>query len=229
MEFQLNARRLSAAALVLAVGTVPMVAGNANAAVSKTHAKHLAKAGVLTKKDLPGWTATPDAGDGPFTAGDDVIDKQVTKCLGATEPKVIVENAGLDFAKGLQEIDSSSSVVKSAKSAAAYLKASTSAKGAACFTKYFPAAMKNEGVTVSHLSVKAVRVKVSGADHAAGLHIIATITTPQGPVPLEFNQLGALVGATEIDLTGVGFAHKAPKFSQLEGLAHKLVKRVHAA
>lgn len=228
MEYQLNARRLSTAALVLAVGTVPLIAGNAGAAtVSTSHAKHLAQAAVLTEKDLAGWTATPDEDNG--VTGDDPTDKAFARCIGAAEPKSVAEGVGLDFAKGAREIDSTSAVATSTKAAVAFVAKSTSKKGLACFKKYFVAEGQSEGFAVSHLSVKSAKVNVRGSDHAAALHLTGVITTRQGSVSLDLIDLRALIGPTVIDLTSFGFGTTAPKVSTLEPLARTLVKRVHAA
>jgi hypothetical protein len=221
----LNARRLSAAALTLAVATVPLAAGHAEASVSKTQAKKSAKAAVLTAKDFPGYIAFAGALD-PDGAH---AEQAFYKCTGAKTPTFVLRDFGTGFMKDDQEIDSSADVATSAKAAKADFRALASSKTAACWKKVVTSQTVSTGGAVDALKVKVVRVTVPGADDVTALHLTGKFYSDRTLVHIDSYELNGIVGAVEFTLTSTGYETKAPSLSKLESLARTVVKRVHAA
>lgn len=193
--------------------------------ISKTQAKKLAKAGVLTTKDLPGYTAEALTED----AGDVADEKAYFKCLGAKYPTFLARNLGLTYSKGELNIDSSADVASSVSAAKADLKAIKSSKAPACYKKGITAFLKRTGFTVKSVSVERSSVTVKGADGATAFHIRAEIQFQDMLFRLDGYDVSVLVGQTEITVSPGRLDGKAPSLKQSVALAEKVAKRVRAA
>jgi hypothetical protein len=220
-----NARRLSAAALVVALGTVPLAAGSADAAVSKTRAKKSAHAAVLTAKDLPGYLAVAVTPDPDPASGK--AEKSFYKCTGNKAPTYVFRDYGTAFDTDAVEIDSSADIAPSAKAARKDFRAWNSSKSAACFKKVTTDVANSSGGAVDALTVKAMKAHVSGADAVTALHLKGKFYADRSMVHLDSYQLTGIVGNVEFTLVSYGYETGAPSLSKLESLARTLVKRIH--
>jgi hypothetical protein len=219
-------RALAAGGCALAVLALPATAGVASAhTISAGEAKKLAKAGVLTPKDLKGWEfeATEVA---PTDAHDEAA---MYKCLGLAKPSFTVRNRGYDIGSGSQPefIDSSADVASSTSRAKAYFKAMQSKKGAGCVKQFLTAQLVHEGAPAGQVSVsvKAVPITVSKADQDVAFHIVESVS---GTTYYTGYLIQALVGRTEITVNPVRIDGATPSLSQGRSLAQILVKRVRA-
>lgn len=197
----------------------------AAAAIGKTQAKKLAKAGVLTKADLPGYSAEAQTED----AGDVADEKAYFKCLGAKYPAFLARNLGYTYTKGELNIDSSADVASSVSTAKADLKAIKSSKAPACYKKGIVAFLKRSGFTVKSASVERSAVTVKGADGATAFHIRAEILLGDMAFKLDGYDVSVLVGQTEITVSPGRLDGKEPSLKQSVALAEKVAKRVRAA
>jgi hypothetical protein len=221
---QLNARRLSAAALVAAV-VVPLTAGHATAAsVNKAEAKTLVRAGVLTAKDFPGYTAEPV----PFDPDGAALEKAFYRCTGVKAPSYVKRDLGTSFSKGNREYDSAANVARSASAALAHFRAYRSAKAVACRQKVARQSAKDDGVTVVSLRAHSVSVQVSGADAAVGRRVRGKYYFHRTVFTFEGYEIDGVVGAVEFQLASVGYDGTAPSLHKLESAARTVVKRVRA-
>jgi hypothetical protein len=214
-------KRLLVATAAFAVATAA-VASPAHAAVSTATAKKLSKAGVLTKSDLKGYTTSAQQ----ETASDEKIEAALYKCLGVKVPKYVTRNFGTAFtsADGALEIDSNADVAKSAAAGQSDVKALKLSRAPGCVKKYFQASIAEAGGSFSSLSVKLVKVSVSGADAVAAFHVVGAA----GPIKLNGYQLAVLAGQTEINVSPVRYDGKDPGLKQATALAKTVVKRVKA-
>lgn len=226
----MRARVLLTTGCVLAALLSPTAAvatGNAagQPAVSKEKAQKLAKAGVLTKKDMTGFTAEKNTAD-PTDAEDEAW---YYACLGGKGvPTYVARNHGFSYSKGAQTLDSSADVVKSAKIGKADFKLVAGKKAPGCMKKAFARGLEREGGAIESVKIKKIAVDVEGADLAIGYRydILASI---QGVlIRLVGHDLYVLVGPTEITLSPGRFDGKMPGLAKSEALAEKLVARVKA-
>lgn len=97
----------------------PSMSAQASAALQ------LAKAGVLKRSDLPGFSAQSTKAE-PEDAADE---RALYKCLGAKVPTFAARNLGLVFTKDAVQIDSSADVLTPVSKAKADLKLQASACG----------------------------------------------------------------------------------------------------
>jgi hypothetical protein len=216
-------RALAAGGCALAVLATPATATAATAhTLSASEAKKLAKAGVLTTKDLKGWEFEPvEVG-----ATDDKDEAAMYKCLGLSKPSFTARNRGYDIGSADRPrfIESSADVVSSISAAKAYFTALQSKKGAGCVKKLIVGALSDQGAPVVAVSVKAVSITVSGADMGVAFHIVEA---SKGFV-LDGYLIQALVGRTEITVSPVQIGGGTPGLSQGRSLTRTVVKRVRA-
>lgn len=213
-------RALAAGGCALAVLAVP---ATAQAATTSTgHAKKLAKAGVLTAKDLKGWefeaiTAAPT---------DAKEEAALYKCLGLAKPSFTARNLGYDIGGTTGFIDSSADVASSIARAKAYFKAMQSKKGAGCVQKFMTTQLIDQGAPPAQISVsvKAVPITVKKADQDLAFHVVESL----GGVTLNGYVIQARVGQTEITVSPVQVDGTNPSLAQGKSLIETVVKRVHA-
>lgn len=211
-------------ALAFPLCSVARAADTSVAAISKDRAKKLAKAGVLTKTDLKGWTQEAAESD-PDDAADT---KAYYKCLGAKVPTYLAKNKGYSYSKDPVIIDSSAQVVSSVTAANADLKAIKSSKAPACYEKQLTVAIERAGAKVKSMSVKAVTVSVKGADGAHAFQIKAVLDFGDQLATLNGYDLSVLVGQTEIAVSPGRYDGKSPTLKQSTDLAAVATKRVRA-
>jgi hypothetical protein len=213
-------RALAAAGCALTVLAIPATANAAT--LSTSQAKKLAKAGVLTQKDLPGWEfeATEVA---PTDAADEAA---LYKCLGLSKPSFTARNRGYDIGGSTGFIDSSADVAPSTAKAKAYLTALQSKKGASCLKKQIVAQFVQLGASATDfkVTVKAVPIIVAKADQDVAFHIVETFSG----ITIDGYQIEARVGRTEISLSPATMDGTKPSLAQGTSLTEKLVKRVRA-
>jgi hypothetical protein len=216
----LRLRALAAGCCALTVLAVPATANAAT--LSTSQAKKLAKAGVLTPKDLKGWQfEAPDVD--PSNTTDEAA---LYKCLGLSKPSFTTRNRGYAISSPTQplEIDSSADVASSTAKATAYVKALQSAKGAGCVRKIFVAEFTHLGAPEVKVSVKAVPITVARADRDVAFHIVGSVAG----VSFDGYLIDAVVGRTEISVSPARFDGSKPSLSQSRALTETLVKRVRA-
>lgn len=214
------------AAGLLAAG---LPAGAASAAptaatITKTEAQKLARAGVLTRSDLPKFDVTRDIRG----AEDDEFDARFYRCLGVKMPKYLVRDPGRSFDLGSLSIESSADVLATVRQARADIKAVGSKKGATCFQQLLLEAYAEQGTEVQSLSIKKIPVTVANADQAFAFRLQATFSFEGDPVLVDGLLLGARVGQTEISLAPGRFGGGTPSLKQARALVNKLAKRVAA-
>lgn len=199
--------------------------GHAAAAIGKAQAKKLAKAGVLTKADLKGYTSEAQ----PVDRAEAADERAFYKCVGVKAPSYLARNVGVSFTKGSLTIDSSADVASSVTVAKSDLKAIKSTKSPACFRKSILALLERSGATVKSVSVKRESATVKGADGVSLLHIKAVADFGGTPLKLDGYLLSVLVGQTEITVSPGRFDGKSPSLKQSTALAQIVIERVRAA
>lgn len=128
------------------------------------------------------------------------MERRLQACVGRPRPTYLARNKGLAFTKGNVEIDSSADVVDSAASAAADLGA-LKANGATCLRSELTSVLAAQGVTVTSFSAKPVRLMVARADGAFGFRLAMSATAGSRHMAFRGYQLGAVVGAAELDVS----------------------------
>jgi hypothetical protein len=208
---------IAPAATAAATGSAP--------AITAAKAKKLARAGVLTAADMPGYTGTRN----PYDPTDAADDKAFYACLGAKVPTYVARNRGASYEKGPRSMDSSSYVLPSVKAAKADLKASTSAKVPGCMKQALKRSVEREGATVRSVTVKKVPVTVAGADGAFAYRIVLDAQVDDILIRIAGFQVGVLVGQTEISLSPTVVNGPPSGLKKAATLGATLVKRVRAA
>lgn len=193
-------------------------------AITRTEAQQRAKAGVLTRADLPQYEVernTRDATDAQF-------DVALYKCIGVKAPKYLARNPGRSFTSGSLSIDSSADVVATVKAATADMKAVGSKKGAACYEGFLKQYFVEQGAEVESFSVTKIPVAVANADQAFAFRITGAFSVEGTPLLLEALLVAARVGQTEIVVSPGRFGGGMPSLKQSKALTNKLAKRVAA-
>jgi hypothetical protein len=213
-------RALAAGGCALAVLAMPATANAAT--LSTSQAKKLAKAAVLTPKDLKGWEFEASK----VEPGDNADEKAMYKCLGLAKPSFTARNRGYSISSPSQplEIDSSADVASSTARATAYLKAQQSKKGASCAKKLIVDGLTGLGAQDVKVSVKQVPITVAGADRDVAFHVAVSGTG----LAIDGYVIEAQVGRTEISVSPVRFDGSKPSLAQSRALTETLVKRVRA-
>ncbi len=220
----LIAAGLAAALVTTAVPAEATSTAPTRAEITKTEAQRLAKAGVLTKADLPQYEVernTPDANDAQIESG-------LYRCIGVRAPKYLARNPGKSFTSGNLTIDSSADVLASVKQATADMKAVGSKKGAACYEGFFKQYFVEQGAEVQSFSVRKIALTVANADQAFAFRIRGTLSVEGTPLLLEALLVAARVGQTEIVVSPGRFGGGTPSLKQSKALTNKLAKRVAA-
>jgi hypothetical protein len=215
-------RALAAGGCALALLAVP---ATANAATTSTgHAKKLAKAGVLTQKDLKGWEFEAIQA-APTDAADEAA---MYKCLGLSKPSFTARNRGYDIGSPdvARYIESAADVASSTARAKAYFKALQSKKGTGCVKKQIVAQLVHLGAPAADIkvSVKAVPITVAKAAQDVAFHIVESV----GGYAIDGYAIQARVGATEIVVSSGQMDGAKPSLAQAKSLIQTAVKRVRA-
>lgn len=210
----------------LLVATVPADAtttGPARAALTKTEAKQLAKAGVLTRSDLPNY----DVERGTRDAADDEFDAALYACLGAKVPKYLARNPGRSFTLGALTIESLADVLTTPRQARADFSLLKSRKGPLCYQKVFGEFLGRLG-EVRTLTVTRVPVVVANAQDAFAYRVDAAFVIDGDELTLAGYLLAARVGATEVIVSPGRYNGGSASLKQARSLANKAAKRVAA-
>jgi hypothetical protein len=215
---------------LLVVMTGPAVAaegvGNttAQSAIKPAKAQRLATAGVLTAKDMPGFTATAQSAPAHWTADQ----RAIYKCLGAKIPTYAVRNFGTAFTADPMEVDSSADVISTVAAAQADMAALTSGKATGCVKQQLVRVLKRAGATINALTVKRIEVTVKGADAVFAYRYTVKFTLNRTQAKLVGHEINFLVGQTEIDLSPHIYNAPQPSVDTTLILAKRLAKRVRA-
>jgi hypothetical protein len=196
------------------------------AAITTTTAKKLAKAGGLTKRDMPGLAAAAQTHDSTDVAAE----RAFYKCLGAKVPSYLARNYGTSFTADPLEVDSSADVFRTAAAAKADLKLATAnpTRTARCLKQQGTAVFKQQGATVHSFTVTPITVKISGVDALFAYRFVAKLTIQGQDVKLVGHEIDAVIGYTEISLSPSVYNASAPATSTTITLVKRLAKRVRA-
>lgn len=192
-------------------------------AITRTEAQQLAKAGVLTKSDLPKYDVERRTRD----ASDDEFDAALYACLGAKVPKYLARNPGRSFILGALTIDSTADVLTTARAAKADFSRLKSKKGPACYQKVLGEFL-GRFAEVQSVTVKRVPVVVANAQDAFAYKVNAALLIDGDELTLDGYLLSARVGPTEIIVSPGRFNGGSASLKQTKSLANKVAKRVAA-
>jgi hypothetical protein len=192
--------------------------------LTKAEAKRLAAAAILTKADLPGYTAK--AGE---DSEDEAADKKIYGCLGVAKPKYLTRDWGRAFTKGDLEIDSSADVVESVSAAEKEIHAFKNPAATACVKDQFTGLFAGTGAQVTKLTVDPVKPTVAGADDAFGFRLSITLSGPGGTAEMTGLIIGTLVGPVEISVASFQTGSDSFTLKKAEALAAISTRRVKAA
>jgi hypothetical protein len=193
-------------------------------AITTTKAKKLAKAGVLTTRDMPGFEVAPQPSD-PHDAADELA---VHRCLGIEVPTFAARNSGRAFTAGPLEVDSSADVIATVSGAKAHMRALTSTKAPGCIKKEIVRVLKRQGAAINSVTVTPIAVKATGADAVFAYRYTAKITVQRQQFKLVGHELDLRVGQTEITISPGVYNAPGPSLKTTITLANKLAKRVRA-
>lgn len=201
-------------------------ASDGSKTVSADKAKMLAKAGVLTKKDLAGYeqerlTATKQ---------DDKAEAALYKCLGVPAPAFTARNRGFSYASPAEpmDIETLADVANSTKAAKRYFRAVKSAKAPGCLEEQLAAFAERNGSQAHGVKIVAKKITVRGVDGAIAFRYRATFEGQFGSLKITYCQILMRVGQTEITLRNDRYDGKHPGLKLLSSLTERLVKRVRA-
>lgn len=213
-------------ASAMVVTTLPAQAATSRSGqggITKTEAQRLAKAGVLTKSDLPSYDVERSTRD----ASDDEFDAALYACLGTKVPKYLARNPGRSFTLGALTIDSTADVLTTARAAKADFSRLKSKQGPVCYQKVF-AEFLGRFAEVQSLTVKRVPVVVANAQDAFAYKVDAALLIDGDELTLAGYLLAARVGPTEIIVSPGRYNGGSASLKQTKSLANKLAKRVAA-
>jgi hypothetical protein len=215
------------AASLLAAGLPAGAASAAPAAagITKVEAQKLARAGVLTKSDLPKYDVERSTRD----ASDEEFDARFYQCLGVKAPKYLVRNPGKVYTLGNLSIDSYADVVASVRQARDDVKAVGSKKGAACYEQFMTEGAAEQGVEITSLSVKRIPFTVANADQAIAFRMTGVFSVEGNPLLLDGLVVVARVGQTQVVVAPGRYGGGTPSRKQARALTNKVAQRVAAA
>jgi hypothetical protein len=205
--------------------TLPAGAAGTDAtqvAITQAKAEKLAKAGVLTTKDLKTFRSEPYEEDSPEYIAD------FYGCLGAKPPKYLAKNPGRSFDKRALTIDSSAYVVNTPKAAKADFRAVMTKKGDSCLARAFRFAFEQEGATVDSIKVRRFALSIPGTDLAFGQRYVMSGSFDGFPFAVVGLTLNALVGQTQMSVGPTRYDGREPSLTQATSLVNKVVQRVRA-
>ena len=219
----LTAGGLAAALLATTLPADAATTQPAQPGITKAEAQRLARAGVLTKSDLPKY----DVQRSTRGAMDDEFDAALYACLGAKVPTYLARNPGRSFTLGALTIDSSADVLTTTRQAKADFSRLKSKKGPACYQEVLNEFLGRLG-EVQSLTVKRVPVVVANAQDAFAYKVDAALLIEGEQLTLAGYLLAARVGPAEIVVSPGRYNGGSASLKQTRSLANKVAKRVGA-
>jgi hypothetical protein len=179
----------------------------------------------LTAADLPGWTASPNQ----TTAGDQAMSNQLALCAGAPNPTQtqVVDVNSPNFDQGSVEVNSDVTMVRSRSDALADLAAMRGSRLQGCVQSVVVPYIKSQlpsGAALNDLHIT-TSVPPNAPAESFAFDVTASVTGPQGSLPINTEAVGFLQGRAEVELDVTVTGGGSPDPTLVQKLLATLVSR----
>ncbi|WP_019874149.1 hypothetical protein [Sporichthya polymorpha] len=215
----------SAALALTSLVPVPAVAALGSSpdrvAIREAKAERLAKAAVLRRRDLPGYSVQEQSRTSALEK-----DAARYECLGVEAPSYAARHDGRAFTKRPSQIGSRSVVLGTPERARADLARLATVRGVDCYGQALTALFTEQGAEVRRVLIEQVPVDVGAASLAIGFRYEVQARLEGAVVRIRGIDLHAQVGAAEVIVTSVRPDGRWPSLGQVERLAGRAAQRV---